>query len=100
MTTKNVKNNGPQRCFGCCYNYPESAFCQECDVTNNIVIRCGKYTLCPILQIYYTDNVVHVHYTAFDQSKVRTSDARAGSQSDCELNGRKQVTQCESGIYN
>ena len=47
MTMENVKNNGPQRCFGCCYNYPESEFCQECDVTNNTVIRCGKYTLCP-----------------------------------------------------
>lgn len=51
-----------------------------------------------VLQIYYMVNVVHVHYTAFDQSKVRTSDVTAGSQRDCELNARKLVTQCEAGI--
>lgn len=51
-----------------------------------------------VLQIYYMVNVVHFHYTAFDQSKVRTSDVTAGSQRDCELNARKQVTQCEAGI--
>ena len=41
-----------------------------------------------------------LYCTAFDQSKMRTSDGQAGSQSVCELNSRKQVAQCESGILN
>ena len=72
-------------------NFAKSAMSQT---TLSLDVVSTRY----VLQIYYMVNVVHVHYTAFDQSKVRTSNMRAGSQSDCELNGRKQVPQCESGI--
>ena len=44
------------------------------------------------------NDILHAHYTAFDQSKISMSDGKAGSQRDCELNSRKQVTQCESGM--
>lgn len=66
LTTDETDCSSPQKCFGCCYNYPPSSNCGNCKDLNDIVIKCSKFfNVCHNVLTNHKHACTHAHTHAY-----------------------------------